>query len=53
MEIKFDTGDLFSNGENHRGKTPPGEFKVIIPENSLLSQQAVISKEILVPYTNL
>ena len=23
---KFDTGDLFMNEENHRGKTPPGEF---------------------------
>ena len=51
-ENKFDTGDLFMNGENHRGKTPLGEFKVTTPENSLLSQQAV-SKGILVPYTNL
>ena len=34
-------------------KTPPGDFKVTIPENSLLSKQAVISKEIIVPYTNL
>ena len=25
------------NGENHRGKTPPGEFKVTTPENPLLS----------------
>ena len=25
-EIKFDTGDLFTNGENHRGEIPPGEF---------------------------
>ena len=23
---KFDIGDLFMNEENHRGKTPPGEF---------------------------
>ena len=53
MEIKFDTGDLFSNGENHRGKTPLDEFKVTTPENSLLSKQAVISKVIPVPYTNL
>ena len=28
--------DLFTNGENHRSKTPPGEFKVTIPENPLL-----------------
>ena len=34
---KFDIGDLFTNGENHRGKTPPGEFKVITPKNPLLS----------------
>ena len=26
MENKFDTGDLFTNGENHRGKTLPGEL---------------------------
>ena len=43
-EIKFDTGDLFMNGENHLGKTSPGEFKVITPENLLLSKQAVTSK---------
>ena len=36
MEIKFDTGDLFTNGENHRGKTPPSEFKVTTPDNLLL-----------------
>ena len=53
MEIKFDTGDLFTNGENHRGKTTPGEFKVTTPENPLLSKQAVTSKEISIPYTNL
>ena len=34
-------------------KTPPGDFKVTILENPLLSQQVVISKGILVPYTNL
>ena len=36
-ENKFDIGDLFTNGENHRGKTPSGDFKVTTPENSLLS----------------
>ena len=34
-------------------KTPSGDFKVITPENPLLSQQVVISKGISVPYTNL
>ena len=53
MENKFDTGDLFTNGENHRGKTPLGEFKVTTSENPLLLQQAITSKEISVPYTNL
>ena len=53
MENKFDTGDLFTNRENHRGKTLLDEFKVITPKNPLLSKQAVISKGILVPYTNL
>ena len=44
MEIKFDMGNLFTNGENHRGKTQPGEFEVTTPENPLLSKQAVTSK---------
>ena len=43
-ENKFDTGDLFINGENHREKTPPSEFKVTTPENLLLSKQVVTSK---------
>ena len=34
-------------------KTSPGNFKITTPENTLLSQQAVISKKISVPYTNL
>ena len=41
------------NEENHRGKTPLGEFKVTTPENPLLSKQAVTSKGIPVHYTNL
>ena len=45
MENKFGTGDLFTNGENHRGKTPPVEFKVNTPKNLLLSKQAVTSKK--------
>ena len=53
MEIKFGMGDLFTNGENHRGKTPPGDFKVTTPENSLLSKKVIKSKGISIPYTNL
>ena len=44
VENKFNTGDLFTNEENHRGKTLSNEFKVITPENPLLSKQAVTSK---------
>ena len=39
--------------KTYTAKIPPGDFKVTILENSLLSQQAVISKGILVPYNNL
>ena len=45
VENKFDTGNLFTNGENHGGKTPLGEFKVTTPENLLLSKQVVTSKK--------
>ena len=40
-------------GKIYTVKTLPGDFKVTTPENSLLSQQAVTSKGIPVPYTNL
>ena len=42
-----------TNEENHQGKTPPSEFKVTTLENLLLPKQAVTSKGILIPYTNL
>ena len=37
MENKFDTGDLFTNGENYQGKTLLGDFKATTPKNPLLS----------------
>ena len=40
-------------GKTYTVKTLPGDFKVTTPENSLLSQQAVTSEGILVPYINL
>ena len=40
-------------GKTYTTKTPTGDFKVTTPENPLLSKQTVISKGILVPYTNL
>ena len=39
-------------GKTYTTKTPPSDFKVTTLENSLLSQQAVTSKRILVSYTN-
>ena len=36
-----------------KAKTPPGDFKVTTPENSLLSKQTITSKGISVSYTNL
>ena len=41
---------MFTNGENLTAKTPPGDFQVTTPETPLLSQQAVTSKGIQVPY---
>ena len=40
-------------GKTYTVKTPPSDFKVTTPENPLLSQQAVTSKGISVPCTNL
>ena len=37
MDFKFDTSDLFTNGENHLDKILPGDFKITTPKNSLLS----------------
>ena len=39
-------------GKIYTTKTPLGDFKVTTPKNPLLSQQAVTSKGISVPYTN-
>ena len=40
-------------GKTYTAKTPPGDFKVTTLEIPLLSQQAVTSKGIPAPYTNL
>ena len=39
--------------KTYTAKTPPGDFKVTTLEIPLLSQQAVTSKGIPIPYTNL
>ena len=36
-----------------KAKFPLGEFKITTPENLLLSKQAITSKGLSVPYTNL
>ena len=40
-------------GKTNTAKTSSGDFKVTTPENPLLSKQAVTSKGITIPYTNL
>ena len=40
-------------GKTFMAKTTPGDFQVTTSKISLLSQQAVTSKGISVPYTNL
>ena len=40
-------------GKTYMAKTPSGDFKVTTLKNPLLSKQAVTSKGIPVPYTNL
>ena len=39
--------------KTYTAKTPLGDFKVTTLENQLLSKQAVTSKGIPIPYTNL
>ena len=53
VEIKLTRVICFRMGKTYTVKTPPSDFKVTTLENSLLSQQAVTSKGILILYTNL
>ena len=53
MENKVDTVICLQMGKTSKAKTPLNDFKVTTPENPLLSQQAVTSKGITIPYTNL
>ena len=52
-KINLTQAIFFRMGKTNTAKTPLGDFKVTTPENSLLSQQAVISKGIPIPYTSL
>ena len=54
MQWKINDTVICSRMEKtYTAKTPPGDFQVTTLEIPLLSQQAVISKGISVPYTNL
>ena len=48
-----DTVICLRMGKTYMAKTLPGDFQVTTPEISLLLQQAVTSKGILIPYINL
>ena len=54
-KLNFDTGDLFTNGESHRGKTPP--HRVILtsplPRIHYYQNKRLQVKGIPVPNTNL
>ena len=52
-ENKFDKVICLQMGKTYMVKTPSSDFKVTTPKNPLLSKQAVTSKGIPVPYTNL
>ena len=52
-ENKVDAIICFWIRKTSKEKPLPGDFKVTTPKNPLLSQQAVTSKRISVPYTNL
>ena len=53
MENKLTRCFVYKWGKPTRQKLPPGDFKVTTPENPLLLLQAVTSKGIPVPSTNL
>ena len=52
-ENKVDTMICLRMGKTNMAKTSPSDFKINTPENPLLSKQAVTSKGISIPYTNL
>ena len=52
-ENKIDTVICLRMEKTSNAKTSPDDFKVTTLENLLLSQQAVTSKGIPIPYTNL
>ena len=53
MQRKINNTVICLQMRKSNGKTPQGDFQVTTPEIPLLSQQAVTSKGITVPYINL
>ena len=49
-KIKFDTVISLQMGKTTKAKTPPGDFKVTIPKNPLINNQAITSKRNLTNY---
>ena len=52
-ENKFDIGDLFTNGENYRGKTPPVNLRSQFLRIHYYQNKQLQVKGIPVPNTNL
>ena len=50
VEIKFDTVICLQMGKTTKAKTPPSDFKVTTPKNSLINNQAITSKKNLTNY---
>ena len=53
LEIKFDTGDLFTNGENHRAKPHRVNLRSLLPRIHYYQNKRLQVKGIQVPNTNL
>ena len=49
-EIKFDTVICLRMWKTTKAKTPPDDFKVTIPKNPLINNQAITSKMNLTNY---
>ena len=49
-EIKFDTVICLRMGKTTKAKTPLSDFKVTIPKNLLINNQAITSKRNLTNY---
>ena len=49
-EIKIDTVICLQMGKTTKAKTPPSDFKVTTPKNSLINNQAITSKKNLTNY---